>query len=143
MTNCKFIVGSQARNNSEPYDEEKSVTENWDSNPFIAYALDCSIPGWYERTGRRVVNLPVVEIVNNHMVPQRTKCSKMKRDIVVNWGEQQEYLTIYSCECVFVFKYKWVNNTVEPIKSSAQSTSLVSRQLAAIDRKQSEWHTLS
>lgn len=37
--NHKFLVTSQARNNSEPYDEEKSVTENWDSNPIIVYAL--------------------------------------------------------------------------------------------------------
>lgn len=42
MTNRKFLVSSQARNNS--YDEEKSVTENWDSNPIIAYALGSSIP---------------------------------------------------------------------------------------------------
>lgn len=54
MTNYKFIVGSQARNNSQPYDEEKSVTENWDSNPLIAHALDCSIPGWYEHTKKLV-----------------------------------------------------------------------------------------
>lgn len=46
MTNYKFLVSSQARNNFEPYDEEKSVTENWDSNPIIAYPLGCSIPGW-------------------------------------------------------------------------------------------------
>lgn len=42
MANHSFLVSSQARNNS--YDEEKSVTENWDSNPIIA--LGSSIPGW-------------------------------------------------------------------------------------------------
>lgn len=48
MTNHKFLVRSQARNNPEPYDEAKSVTENWDSNPIIAYTLSGdtgSIPG--------------------------------------------------------------------------------------------------
>lgn len=44
MTNHNILVSSQAKNNSEPYDEEKSVTENWDSNPIIAYALGSSIP---------------------------------------------------------------------------------------------------
>lgn len=46
VTKHKFLVSSQARNNTEPYDEEKSVTENWDSNPIIACALGSSIPGW-------------------------------------------------------------------------------------------------
>lgn len=44
----KLLVSSQARNNSEPYDQEKSVTENWDSNPIIADALGSSISGLVE-----------------------------------------------------------------------------------------------
>lgn len=37
-----------ARNNS--YDEEKSVTENWDSNPIIAHSLGSSIPAAHKET---------------------------------------------------------------------------------------------
>ena len=48
LTNHKFLVSSQARNNS--YDDEKSVTENWDSNPIIAYALGSSIPLTHKET---------------------------------------------------------------------------------------------
>lgn len=48
MANHKFLVSSQAINNS--YDEEKSVTENWDSNPIIAYSLGSSIPVTHKET---------------------------------------------------------------------------------------------
>lgn len=50
----------QARNNTEPYDEEKSVTEKWDSNPIIANALGSLIPGWVGTTHMVIMSVLVV-----------------------------------------------------------------------------------
>lgn len=52
MTNQKFLVSSQAGNNFVPYDEEKSVRENWDGNPITANAPGSSIPGWLANAQR-------------------------------------------------------------------------------------------